>query len=349
MTRSPSRGSEAPTSTADLSEPGGERLLRLSSVGTLLQLLLVVAGLGALIADIAETGPAYLADAGALAVGTAYSWMLATRIGGRSWLAAPLVAGGGAVALWLDYDFLRAGAAVTVIAVGAALGVMITVPAVRFVQAAREAALALVTAAIGALASMGLAPMVNMERFGYLALGAAFTLVIGLVYRLGAGLPGLGTRGLVVVVVGVVGLGATLVYAELLRRYGTTLLIESVQHVSSWGRKHMGAFPRPVPALLGIPALAWGAHQRARRRQGWWVSAFGVAATVPIGLVLMNPLIRETEAVLSVLYTVLVGLVISFLVIRVDLALTGSRGRGGRRAEEASAVRPEPSRFSALL
>ena len=48
----------------------------------------------------------------------------------------------------------------------------------------------------------------------------------------------------------------------------------------------------------------------------------------------------------------LVWLVLGFLLIRVDVALTGGRsswGRGGRRAEEAAALRPEPSRFDALL
>ena len=35
------------------------------------------------------------------------------------------------------------------------------------------------------------------------------------------------------------------------------------------------------------------------------------------------------------LYGLVVGLVIGYVVIRVDLALTGSRGQGGRRLEEA--------------
>jgi len=41
--------------------------------------------------------------------------------------------------------------------------------------------------------------------------------------------------------------------------------------------------------------------------------------------------------------------VIGYVVIRVDLALTGSRGRRARRDEQASAVRPEPRRTAALL
>ena len=88
---------------------------------------------------------------------------------------------------------------------------------------------------------------------------------------------------------------------------------------------------------------------RARRRQGWWVCAFGVAATTPVAHALVNPSITLIESTLSVLYGVVVGLVIGFVVIRLDLAITGPRGRRGRRAEEAGALRPEPRRTRPLL
>jgi hypothetical protein len=42
------------------------------------------------------------------------------------------------------------------------------------------------------------------------------------------------------------------------------------------------------------------------------------------------------------------GALIGYVLIRLDLALTGTKGRGGRRAEEAGPHRPEPSRFAAL-
>ena len=100
--------------------------------------------------------------------------------------------------------------------------------------------------------------------------------------------------------------------------------------------------------LLGIPALVWGTHVRARRRQGWWVCAFGVAATVPIASGLMAPDSSYVEAGLRVAYSLVLGLLLGYLVIRVDLALTGPKGRRGRRAEEAGPHRPEPSRFAEL-
>ena len=79
--------------------------------------------------------------------------------------------------------------------------------------------------------------------------------------------------------------------------------------------------------LLGIPALVWGTHVRARRRQGWWVCAFGVAATVPLASGLVAPDSSYLEAALQAAYSLVLGLLIGYLVIRADLALTGPKGR----------------------
>jgi hypothetical protein len=135
----------------------------------------------------------------------------------------------------------------------------------------------------------------------------------------------------------------------MLRRYGSQDLVDHLLSGVRWSRDHLGAFPRPIETVLGVPALAWGCHMRARRRQGWWLCAFGVAATAPVASALVNPAISLLECGLSVLYGLVVGLVIGYAVIRADLALTGSRGLGGRRLEEAGAVRPEPPRTAALL
>ena len=171
----------------------------------------------------------------------------------------------------------------------------------------------------------------------------------GIVYRLGAGLHGLGRRGTVIVLIGAVVLALTLAYAELLRQYGTPGLVSTLLDSVGWIRERLGAFPRPLETVLGIPALAWGCHMRARRRQGWWVCAFGVAATAPAAQALLNPSITLLESALSVIYGLVLGLAIGFVIIRVDLALTGPRGARARRAEEAAAVRPEPPRTSPLL
>jgi hypothetical protein len=152
-----------------------------------------------------------------------------------------------------------------------------------------------------------------------------------------------------VVAVGAVLLLATLLYAELLRRYGSTGLVDWLLARVDWSRDHLGAFPRPIVAVLGVPALAYGCHMRARRRQGWWVCAFGVASTISVTGSLMNPATSLVEAVLIIAYSLPLGLILGYGVVRLDLMLTGSRGSRARREEEASALRPEPGRFEALL
>jgi hypothetical protein len=169
------------------------------------------------------------------------------------------------------------------------------------------------------------------------------------VYRLGAGLHGLGRRGLVIVVVGGVMVAVSVLYAELIRHYGSEGLVDSLLDAVRWSRDHLGAFPRPIETVLGIPALAYGCHMRARRRQGWWVCAFGVAGTAAVANALANPEITFEESALSVLYGLVVGVLLGYVVTRLDLALTGTRGRGRRVAEQAAALRPEPRRTEPLL
>jgi hypothetical protein len=211
---------------------------------------------------------------------------------------------------------------------------------------------AVVVAALGGLAAAGLQPSIDFARFEYLTLGIALVGGLVVVYRLGAGLHGLGRRGLIVVVVGGVVLGLTLAYGELLRRYGTPALVHNVNEGILWIRETTGASPRPIVALLGVPALMWGVHMRARRRQGWWVCVFGVVATAPIAQALLQSTTPLREWSLALAYGVLVGLVVGYVLIRLDVAFTGgrsSRGRRGRRAEEAAALRPEPHRIDSLL
>jgi hypothetical protein len=321
-----------------------------SRVPVVAWVLIVVAGLGTLAACVADLGPGtYLCEAGSVAIVTAYSWALAARTGGRPVVVGLVALVLGVIVVASDDDSLRTGAAVLTCVVSAVLAVMATVPAVRFVQSVREVLIAVLIAAVGALATIGFEPVVTVARFEYVTLGLALLGALAVVYRLGAGLHGLGRRGAVTVLIGTAVLALTLVYAEILRRYGTPALVDSLLDAVAWSRDNLGAFPRPIETVLGIPALAWGTHMRARRRQGWWVCAFGVAATTPVANALVNPSITLVESALSVLYGVVVGLVIGFVVIRLDLAVTGQRGRRGRRAEEAGALRPEPARTRPLL
>ncbi len=255
----------------------------------------------------------------------------------------------GTVVIVVDNDLLRNGAAVLTAVVTGVFAVMATVPAVKFSQAVREMVYASVISAGGALAVGGFSPEVALNRFDYTTLALALAVALGLVYRLGAGLHGLGRRGIVVVAVGGALLAMTMAYAEALRHYGSPVLVGRIDDVVAWTHDHLGAVPRPRQFLIGFPALVWGCHMRARRRQGWWVCAFGVAGTTSVAAGLMHPHESLFEAALSVAYSMGLGLLIGYVVIRVDLAFTAPRGARGRRAEEATALRPEPSRMSPLL
>lgn len=312
-------------------------------------MLLLLTAVGTLIAAMVPVGPEWLGDAGAITVATGFTWMLAAREGGR-----PVVFGLLALALSLtavlsEDDLLRTGAAVVTAAVAAVLGVMATVPTRGMLASAREAVFGTAIAAVGAMAAIGFEPAINVDRFEYAALGLALVGAFFVVFRLGAGFHGLGRRGLIVVAIGAVLLSVTLLYAELLRHYGSSGFVDDLLSMVRWSRDTLGAFPRPISTILGVPALVYGCHMRARRRQGWWVCAFGVAATGATATALANPAIEISESLLSVGYGLVIGILIGWLIIRLDLAFSGNGAKGRRVAEQATAVRPEPGRTAALL
>lgn len=347
-TTGPTTGSAAGPATGPVTGSLGDRLrLRTTRLGS--WWVLVLGGLALLVAGGTGLAPAWGEGVGAVAVTVAYTWALAARTGGRPFVFGTLAGVLGIVVLVGDTQTLRTGAAVMTCTVGAALGVMATVPARRFLHAAREVLIALVLSGGAAVAAVGYAPTVSLVRFEYTTLALSFLVVLALVYRLGAGLHGLGRRGIIAVVVGLLVLAVILAYAETLRRYGATTIVSTVLDSASWMLDTIGGVPRPIQAVLGVPALAWGVYMRARRRQGWWLCSFGVAATAPVANGVMNPSATLLEALLSVVYSLVIGLAVAYVAIRVDLAVTGSRGSRARRDEERSAVRPEPSRTRPLL
>ena len=293
-------------------------------------------------------GPDWLDEACAVTIATVYAAALAARTGGRAFLSGALALVIGLSAVLSDMERLRTGAAVLTAVLAAVLGVMATVPARQFRGAAREVLVALSVSGVGALAVVGFRPVVSLERFEYSSLALAFLLAVLVVYGLGAGLHGLGRRGLVVVLVGVIALTLTLAYAELLRRYGSEELVNDILDGVRWTRANLGAMPRPIQVLVGVPALVYGTHLRARRRQGWWVCAFGVALTSSVAGIMINPMTGWLEAALIITYSLVPGLLLGYAAIRVDLALTGPRGSRARRAEELTASRPEAQRLRPL-
>src|SRR5690606_19450333 len=134
------------------------------------------------------------------------------------------------------------------------LAVVITVPARNFLTAVREVVIATAVASVGAFATVGFAPSASTTRFEYVTLAVGFAVVFALVWRFAAGLHGLGTRGLAIVVVGTVVLVGSLAYTELLRHFEVTTMVSSGSDFSEWLRGTIGAVPRPITVLLGVPA-----------------------------------------------------------------------------------------------
>jgi peptidoglycan/LPS O-acetylase OafA/YrhL len=144
-------------------------------------------------------------------------------------------------------------------------------------------------------------------------------------------------------------LAVSLAYTEALGRWGSPEVVDAVERSTRDLAHLIGAVPRPVEVLLGIPALAWGVSTRARRRQGWWGTGFGAAGLAVVATSLLDPDVSLVEAGLATAYSLVVGLVLGYLVVRADSFLSGARGRRARRLEEASAHRPEPGRTHPLL
>ncbi|HET8602577.1 MAG TPA: hypothetical protein VFM09_01485, partial [Marmoricola sp.] len=143
-------------------------------------------------------------------------------------------------------------------------------------------------------------------------------------------------------------LALVLAYSEALLHWGSPELVATVDGIRSGTRARLHAVPHPIEALLGVPALAWGVFMRARRRQGWWVTAFGTTLTAPLTTRLVDPGVTLATTALAAAYSLLVGLALAYLVIRAEQSFSGSHGRRARRDEEAGAHRPEPGRMAPL-
>ena len=220
--------------------------------------LLVLAGVGAIAAGWwgPDRPPAGLPAAGAVTVSTCYAVGLGARTGGRPFVSGALALAVGLAGVLSRLPVLAAAAAVGTAVLAAVLGVLATTPAARFRRGALEVAVSVVTVAFGALAAAAYQPQVSPMRVGYLCLGLSLLTAMGLVHRLGAGLTGLGTRGVVMVLGGLVLLAVTLAYSQALARWGSPEMVEAVRrgtvHVQppsapSPGRSSCCSASRPWP------------------------------------------------------------------------------------------------------
>ncbi len=310
----------------------------------MLTVVAVVAGLVTLDA-LEQPRPAQQSLAAALGVVLAVG--LARRSGGRMTTALVLAAilGGGAVAS--QRPLLLAGAAVATAVLAGCLAVLITRPAPTFPAVVREVVLALLVATSGGIGAAGFAVQVDHERFVHTVLGLTLVSTTALVYRLGGGLHSLGRRGLLLATGALVLLVVVVVYTAALTRYGDPGLVAEVSRARAWTRDHLGGVPHPVEILIGIPALAWGVSMRSRRRQGWWACVFGTAATAHVASDLISREDLTLSTALAAAYSIVLGLLLAFVLVRLERLLTS---RTGRRSADDPSIPPrvEPGRWQPL-
>ena len=310
-----------------------------------LALLVVAVGLSVLrVVD----APVVVHQSLATALGVLLAIGLAVRGGGSPTVPALLAVAVGVAAVVAEWPPLLAGAAAATAVLAACLAVLATRPAATFLAAIGEVVLALLLATLGALGVASFSVRLEVERFGYLVIGVAFLATVALVYRLAGGLHSLGRRGLVLAAGATVLLLVVLVYTAALTRYGSPELVLQVRSVQEWVREQLGGVPHPVEALIGIPALVWGVSMRSRRRQGWWVCAFGATATAAVTHRLLLTDVFTMEAVLCAAYTLVLGLLLGFVLIRLERLLTGRSSRRTANAALPSSGREEPGRLKPL-
>ncbi len=275
-------------------------------VRTLWVLLTLAGALAVAVPWTPYDAPGWVTSAGAVTLTTTCAFALAVRTGGRPVLTGALTVALASAAVLTQQPVLLAAAAISTATIGAVLGVMVTTPAARFPLVARECLVAVLVAVLAAFAANAYDARVSLERAGYLVLGLSLLGALALAYRLAAGLHGLGRRGAVMLVSGIGLLAVSLAYTEALGRWGSPELVDTVERGTRDLAGLIGAVPRPVEVLLGIPALAWGVSTRARRRQGWWGTGFGAAGLAVVATSLLDPEVSLVEAGLATTYS-LVG------------------------------------------
>jgi hypothetical protein len=304
-----------------------------------LALVALAVGLAALHA---VDGPTLARQSLAAGLGVILAIGLGVRSGAHLPLATALALVVGVAAVATQWEPLLGGAAVGTGVLAACLAVLATRPAATFRLVVIEVVIALAVAVAGGLAAEGFAVGLDAERFGYTVLALAMVGTTALVYRLAGGMHSLGRRGLILATAALVLLVVVLVYTAALTRYGSPELVEQVRSAQAWARDHLGGVPHPVEVLVGIPALAWGVSMRSRRRQGWWACAFGTAATAHVASDLLGAGDTVRSSGLAGLYSLVLGLLLGYLLIKLERALTG-RGDGPSRVQ-----RLEPSRLRPL-
>ena len=315
-------------------------------------LVLWVVGVGLALAPLAAregttVWDPWLARTGAVVATWCAVVLLAHRLGGPMPLVAGFSAGCVLVVLLLPWAWVLSAAAMVAAVAYGLLGMSMTRPA-RGVRSAGEGLVAAASGVVGTVVVTGYDVGVRPHRFRMIALALALLGGLAIARRMGLGWHSLGRRGVAVIVGTLVVVLVTMVYVHLVHNWGSSQVMHSLTGSRGTLREWLGVSPRPIEALVGFPALVWGAAVRSRRRQGWWVSAFGALAATGVATSLVQRSVSIGAAAAATGYDLLIGTALGLLLVGLDRMLTGD-GLRRRVGPAGDRVRREPARTASLL
>ncbi len=274
--------------------------------------------------------------------------MLARRTGGRVILIGLFSAASLGLVTAYPENWALAGAGVTAAAVHGVLGMVMSRPATGL-RTLRELLISALIGAAGAVVVTGYGVVLRPFRFRVMVLTLVLLGGFALAWRLGHGARSIGRRGAVLIGGGVVLLAVSVAYTQALRAWGSPDVVASVDDFKAWCEGQLGAVPRPIEALVGFPALVWGIATRQRRRQGWWMCAFGGLGAAGVATSLIQPTTSLVDSAAATGYDLVIGAALGWSLILADRLLTGGGGRRSRSIAPDLTERPEPPRFAPLL
>jgi hypothetical protein len=232
--------------------------------------------------------PDEVARAGAVTATWVAIVVLTRRTGGRPVLVGLFAAAVLGLAATFPENWALAGAAVVTATTYGLLGGLLTRPAPGF-RALRELVVAALIGLLGAIVVGGYDVSLRSLRFRVLVLAAVLIAGFALAWRLGHGLRSLGRRGVVLIVAGTLLIALSIAYVRAVTEWGSPEVVQGMRDTREWFEANLGAVPRPVEALIGFPTLVWGVAIRARRRQGWWMCAFGALGATGVATAFVSP------------------------------------------------------------
>ena len=275
--------------------------------------------------------------------------MVAHRLIGPWRLAAVLAFGVGLAAVLTSRVWLVGGAASLAAVSSGVLAVVITRPGSTVLKTLREVVVAVAVAFLGALAVGGYAAPLEIDTFRLLTIVATLLGCLVVANRLGGGFDELDRRTMGIVVAAVFALVVAAAYSRAFDTWASQGLVDAVDSLGNRVDDTIGAVPRPLEWIVGIPALVWGVRSRALRHQGWWICAFGGIATAYIASSLGEPDVDVSQSLLATTFSIVIGVVLGLVLAALDSSLARPEDSGSHQADRAGVERAEPGRRQPLL